>query len=88
MCVCVRGVRCGDRKNTTLAIAISLFCTFFAVFNIPVYWPILLIYFLILTGVQMKGRIMHMIKHRYVPFSLAKPKYPGKTSSVSSTGAK
>eukprot|EP00698_Gefionella_okellyi_P006603 TRINITY_DN15925_c0_g1_i1.p1 TRINITY_DN15925_c0_g1~~TRINITY_DN15925_c0_g1_i1.p1 ORF type:complete len:186 (+),score=29.68 TRINITY_DN15925_c0_g1_i1:23-580(+) len=66
-------------QRTTASVLIGLFCTFFRIFNIPVYWPILLIYFIILTGVQMKQRIVHMLRHRYIPFNVGKPRFPGKT---------
>ncbi|KAG2487585.1 hypothetical protein HYH03_013864 [Edaphochlamys debaryana] len=49
--------------------------TFFSVFDVPVFWPILLLYWFVLFFVTMKRQIRHMIKHRYVPFSLGKKKY-------------
>ena len=54
---------------------IAFLMTFFTVFDVPVFWPILLIYFLILFVSQMRRQIRHMIKHRYVPFSWGKTKY-------------
>mmetsp|Transcript_16412 Transcript_16412/g.24823 ORF Transcript_16412/g.24823 Transcript_16412/m.24823 type:complete len:197 (+) Transcript_16412:122-712(+) len=53
----------------------SIFMTFFPVFDIPVFWPILLMYFFILFFMTMKRQIMHMYKHRYVPISFGKAKY-------------
>jgi hypothetical protein len=67
------------RRNFTAGLCVALFCTMFSFLDLPVFWPILLMYFVILTVIQLKARIRHMIKHRYVPFSLGKPKYPGKT---------
>mmetsp|Transcript_3962 Transcript_3962/g.4570 ORF Transcript_3962/g.4570 Transcript_3962/m.4570 type:complete len:195 (-) Transcript_3962:133-717(-) len=52
-----------------------IFMTFFPVFDIPVFWPILLMYFFILFFMTMKRQIMHMYKHRYVPISFGKTKY-------------
>jgi hypothetical protein len=52
--------------------------TFFDVFDIPVFWPILLIYFFILFFMTMKRQIQHMLKHRYIPFDFGKPKHAGK----------
>ena len=80
--------------------------TFFPVFDVPVFWPILLLYWcagrgccaslasssepeppladlarpppwclpcrFVLFFVTMKRQILHMIKHRYVPFSFGK----------------
>lgn len=34
--------------SATRAIAISFFCTWFSIFNVPVFWPVLVVYFLIL----------------------------------------
>jgi len=64
--------------SCTKATLIALFCTFFEAFNIPVFWPILLLYFLTLFGITMKRQIRHMIKYRYVPWTRGKTKYMGK----------
>jgi hypothetical protein len=47
-------------------------------FNIPVFWPILLMYFFALFFLTMKRQIKHMIKYKYVPFSFGKTKYKSK----------
>ena len=49
--------------------------TFFSVFDIPVFWPILVVYFFALFFVTMKRQIKHMIKHKYVPWSGSKKSY-------------
>jgi len=54
---------------------ISLGLTFFSVFDVPVFWPILLVYFFILFFFTMKKQIMHMIKYKYVPWSFGKTVY-------------
>lgn len=36
---------------------IALFCTFFEVFNVPVFWPILVMYFITLFCLTMKRQI-------------------------------
>lgn len=59
----------------TKSTLIALVCTFFEVFNIPVFWPILVMYFITLFCITMKRQIRHMIKHRYLPFTHGKPKY-------------
>lgn len=46
--------------------------TFLSVFDVPVFWPILLCYWLVLFVLTMKRQIMHMIKYKYVPFSFGK----------------
>lgn len=67
--------------SSTKAISIAMFCTFFEAFNIPVFWPILVMYFIILFVITMKRQIKHMIKYRYIPFSHGKKKYQGKEDS-------
>lgn len=54
--------------STTRATIISLFMTFSVVFDVPVYWPILVMYFFVLFILTMRRQIQHMIKYRYVPF--------------------
>lgn len=51
------------------AALLSLCATFFSAFDVPVFWPILVVYFIILFTITMKRQIRHMIKHRYVPFT-------------------
>merc|ERR1712167_545724 len=60
------------------AIVFAFFATFFEVFNIPVFWPILLLYFIALFFLTMKRQIKHMWKHKYVPWSAGKTVYKGK----------
>ncbi|BFZ23737.1 hypothetical protein BsWGS_26776 [Bradybaena similaris] len=62
----------------TKAITVAMVCTFFDALNIPVFWPILVMYFFILFTLTMKRQIKHMIKYRYLPFSHGKTKYKGK----------
>jgi hypothetical protein len=57
---------------------IGFIMTFFSVFDVPVFWPILLLYWFILFFVTMKRQIRHMIKHKYIPFTLGKKKYGAK----------
>jgi hypothetical protein len=56
----------------TRAVLISFFATFFPIFDLPVFWPILLFYFVFLFFITMKQQIMHMLKHKYVPWSTGK----------------
>lgn len=53
----------------------SIFMTFFSFFDVPVFWPILLIYFFMLFFMTMKRQIMHMWKHKYIPLNFGKAKY-------------
>ena len=54
----------------TKAVLICIGMTFFSFFDLPVFWPILLGYFILLVFITMKERIKHMIKYKYLPFSL------------------
>ena len=55
--------------------AISIILTFFKGFDIPVFWPLLLIYFFLIFGLIMKRQIQHMIKYHYLPWDYSKTKY-------------
>lgn len=61
--------------NAIKAITISFCLTFFSIFDVPVFWPILVFYFIILFALTMRKQIQHMIKYRYLPFDLGKKKY-------------
>ena len=65
----------------TNATLIALAFTFFSIFNIPVFWPILLFYFIILFFFTMKKQIQHMIRYRYIPFSFGKKTYANNPNS-------
>lgn len=64
----------------TRAVAIAFLCSWFEVFNVPVFWPVLVMYWMILFVLTMRKQIQHMIKYRYVPFSFGKTRY-GKAST-------
>lgn len=84
--------------SATKAIAIGFVCSWFAMFDLPVFWPVLVIYWLILFALTstfvsfpifqekskadpfsiVRRQIQHMIKYRYVPFTVGKTKYSGK----------
>eukprot|EP00162_Nutomonas_longa_P000739 comp10979_c0_seq1/m.13603 comp10979_c0_seq1/g.13603 ORF comp10979_c0_seq1/g.13603 comp10979_c0_seq1/m.13603 type:complete len:186 (-) comp10979_c0_seq1:79-636(-) len=75
--------RLGEFKfwyQSSRAVLLSLFLTFFEVTNIPVFWPILLVYFIMLFVMTMKKQILHMIKHKYVPFTRGKKVYTNEPS--------
>ena len=73
--------RCGSTDSSALparrhssikAFLLGFVATFFPIFDVPVFWPILLLYWLVLLFVTMRRQIKHMIKYRYVPFSWGK----------------
>ncbi|KIV87951.1 hypothetical protein PV10_09229 [Exophiala mesophila] len=66
--------------TATRAVAISFVCSWFEIFNLPVFWPVLVMYWLILFALTMRRQIQHMIKYRYIPFSMGKAKYSGNKS--------
>ncbi|KAG6505039.1 hypothetical protein ZIOFF_037387 [Zingiber officinale] len=68
-----------SRYSITKAFCVAFVMTFFSVFDVPVFWPILLCYWVVLFCLTMKRQITHMIKYKYVPFNL------GKQVSFSST---
>ncbi|KAI8813976.1 Rer1 family protein [Cladochytrium replicatum] len=59
----------------TRAFIIAFFCTLFSIFDIPVFWPILLMYFIVLFTVTMRRQIRHMIRYRYLPWNFGKKRY-------------
>ncbi len=58
------------------AVLLALACTAVPLLDIPVFWPILLFYFVALTVATLRRQIAHMIKYNYVPFDLGKKAYP------------
>ncbi|KAL7626325.1 retention in endoplasmic reticulum protein 1 [Parahypoxylon ruwenzoriense] len=66
--------------EATRAVVIAFTCSWFEIFNVPVFWPVLVMYWIILFVLTMRKQIQHMIKYRYVPFSLGKARY-GKSST-------
>ncbi|KAI3808555.1 hypothetical protein L1987_24508 [Smallanthus sonchifolius] len=73
--------------SITKAFCIAFVLTFFSAFDVPVFWPILLFYWVILFALTMKKQILHMIKYKYVPFSIGKQRYDGKkANSTESSG--
>jgi hypothetical protein len=52
---------------TSRAIVLSLLATFCPLFDLPVFWPILLMYFFFLLAVTCRNQIGHMLRHGYVP---------------------
>lgn len=60
------------RYAITKAFCVAFVMTFFSMFDVPVFWPILLCYWLVLLFLTMKRQIMHMIKYKYVPLNVGK----------------
>ncbi|KAI5479885.1 Golgi membrane protein [Pseudohyphozyma bogoriensis] len=58
--------------SATKAIVFSMLATLFPVFDIPVFWPILLVYFCILFFITMRRQIGHMRRYKYLPFDIGR----------------
>ena len=63
---------CICRYSSMKAICIAFVMTFFSVFDVPVFWPILLLYWVLLFVLTMKRQLRNMIKYKYVPFDFGK----------------
>ncbi|KAJ9186560.1 hypothetical protein P3X46_002117 [Hevea brasiliensis] len=74
--------------SITKAFCVAFLMTFFSVFDVPVFWPILLCYWIVLFVLTMKRQIMHMIKYKYVPFSFGKKRYYPKSAASSGSVTK
>lgn len=61
--------------NSTRAILLSIVATMFDACDVPVFWPVLVVYWIILFTLTMRRQIQHMIKYRYVPFTFGKTRY-------------
>lgn len=72
----------------TKAFCIAFVMTFFSMFDVPVFWPILLCYWIVLFVLTMRRQIAHMIKYKYIPFNIGKQKYGGKKPSASSSASR
>ncbi|XP_010555292.1 PREDICTED: protein RER1A-like [Tarenaya hassleriana] len=72
----------------TKAACIAFLMTFFSVFDVPVFWPILLCYWIVLFFLTMRRQISHMIKYKYIPFNVGKQKYGGRRSTPSTSGSR
>ncbi|KAH7685074.1 Retrieval of early ER protein Rer1 protein [Dioscorea alata] len=70
----------------TKAFCVAFVMTFFSIFDVPVFWPILLFYWIVLFVLTMKRQILHMVKYKYVPFDIGKQKYGQKKTAARSTG--
>jgi hypothetical protein len=59
----------------TKLVLLSFFATFFSIFNIPVFAPILFFYFVIVACLTAKNLYKHMRKYKYNPFFASKNSY-------------
>eukprot|EP00825_Cyclidium_porcatum_P051337 TRINITY_DN9412_c0_g1_i2.p2 TRINITY_DN9412_c0_g1~~TRINITY_DN9412_c0_g1_i2.p2 ORF type:complete len:139 (+),score=23.95 TRINITY_DN9412_c0_g1_i2:100-516(+) len=52
-------------QNATLASLGSIVCSYSQLFDLPVFWPFLLAYFIMLFILTIKRQIRHMFKYNY-----------------------
>lgn len=52
--------------SATRAVVIAFLCSWSEIFNLPVFWPVLVVYWLILVFLTMRRQIQSMIKYRCV----------------------
>ncbi|KAG9054055.1 hypothetical protein FS842_006330 [Serendipita sp. 407] len=65
--------------SATRATILALVASMFSMFDVPVFWPILVMYFCVLFVLTMRRQIQHMIKYKYIPFDFGrKARYGGK----------
>ncbi|XP_075104174.1 protein RER1A [Nicotiana tabacum] len=72
----------------TKAFCVAFVMTFFSLFDVPVFWPILLCYWVVLFVLTMRRQITHMIRYKYIPFNLGKQKYSGRRPSGSGSSTR
>ncbi|GJQ08956.1 hypothetical protein GpartN1_g747.t1 [Galdieria partita] len=68
--------------SATRATIFGLFATAFRMLDIPVFWPILVIYFIMLFVATMRRQIADMVQYRYLPFNFGKKKYTSSSKFV------
>ncbi len=76
--ICGKVVRRSCRKSYTIALIASIGLSFVQILNIPVFWPLLVMYFIMVMLVAFKTKIAHMIRYRYLPIDIGKRRYTGK----------
>ena len=54
---------------------VAIICTFSEAFDLPVFWPLLLFYFVLIFILVMRRQIQHMIKYKYLPWDTGKKTY-------------
>ena len=61
---------------------VAIICTFFEAFDLPVFWPLLLFYFVLIFILVMRRQIQHMIKYKYLPWDTGKKTYTRVPSQI------
>ena len=53
----------------------AFLCTFFDIFNLEIYAPLLIFYFFCIMVLLCRVKIEHMIRYQYVPWNFGKSSY-------------
>ncbi|EZG83602.1 RER1 family protein [Gregarina niphandrodes] len=64
-------------SKSMYASSLALMSTCSRIFDLPVFWPVLLFYFIFVFILTMKHQISDMIQHGYMPWSARKVRYYG-----------
>lgn len=64
-------------ERATRGVLLAFLLTLVPAFNVPVFWPILLLYFAVLAAFTCRRQIGHMVRWGYVPFVGGKKRYQG-----------
>lgn len=59
-------------KQMMRVVLIGFVLSFIPFLDLPVYVPVLVLYFFALVGIQVGTRVQHMIKYKYVPWNTKK----------------
>ena len=59
----------------TGTVFVAIILTFSRAFDLPVFWPLLVFYFILIFTLVMKRQIQHMIKYHYLPWDYKKARY-------------
>jgi Rer1 family len=54
--------------SSTVSVLVVLASTATRATDVPVFWPILVLYFIVAVVIQCRLRVTHMIQHGYVPW--------------------
>ncbi|KAK1444391.1 Rer1 family protein [Babesia gibsoni] len=68
---------------------ISMITIHFDFLDLPVFWPLLVLYFVVLFATTMRQQFQNMIKYKYIPFNFGKKTYSAfakQAARMSSTG--
>jgi hypothetical protein len=60
--------------SSTVAIVVAIYTTFFSIFDLPVFWPVLVIYFIMLFFLTMHRQWLDMKRLKYVPWDIGNKK--------------